>query len=1565
MKKWTFSVVLIVLLSLTVSLYGATEYHIGRGQSGDYATLNDLRLAIEAGTISFADGDILTLYADDSSLVSVNAGSFYIPDDVGITIRSKDDAFRIIQGGSIWAAGYIRQFFVLEGANSSISLDKGITMTIFRAQPTINDGKGGIGFVGTGSAQFNDTMFINGYAVSGGALYIDGGTATISDSSVTSNNATQEGGAIDLGGGGTLNLQATLGRTTFFGDNVMRDVENEKIAHVSINFFGDATLNVYTEKGGLVDIQNEQMTVSNNEANIVIIKTGAGTWRQGGRNEFTNTVGTTHIDIREGTLELANSIMDIYNPLTHNNDWVNTYGSFDIANGDFRLGNSATLLSTARNYIAADQIIFESGSTLSFNLTNAIREDADDPQRALTLTGDMIKPVSGTISVDLWNQLPSNGVYQLLDVGTVNTIAGTDFTYKLFGNKISDLWMNERAAEVSYNVEDGQYINVQIGADLNNYEMTWLGGTGGRNTIWSMTEGNWTESSSGKDYEYFFGGDAVVFDHGLGGTVQIAQEGVQLGALDDNLGMTINSGIWNFYGGEIRGGGISFAGETAEDVVVRFDTRNLSQLLMVLGGKAGTLSTTSSDELSLSNFYAIEGASGNFPHIILFDNSELVLGGQGMIVVNNNVNQGGDGGAVWINEGATLVLRSGTNQFVGNIADYLGGVIFGSGAANVQIEGGVNDFGVNRSGGGGAIAAQTVRITEGTNSFMGNRAFDLYGTDAVFGGAIMAGTFHLSGGTNLFDNNTSIGDGGAVYAVEIVLSAGNNTFQNNTANYIAASEDAMGFGGALAAGTSVTLSGEVNGVSQNEFTMNLGTVGGAIFSYDRVVINGGNNTFTRNVAQVTDSVENSGYGGAIASLGATGILAGTNSFTENSALVGGAIAAVTTLSITGGTNIFSGNYAAETGGAISTVGISISGGETIFSGNGAGTLGGAIYVSDILQLLARDGNIMFEGNYHLVGTENESANAIFVANSSQMVIGAKEGRAISFFDPIETSASLTTVPRLFLNFDPGTTSERYAGTIVFDQYRSYIEADTVLGEGTLLLSGGAIYGVGTDQGSFVAAYGTTLGFEIDGANSSQIQVNEFETSINPYVVSANNTVKLLVSTGAEGIEVGDDFGGFALIQTGTEGTFTDLSDYTLVGARGGKLKLDGTNFMLGHLSDDEANKTLALVLYQMNYYYMNLGQSVNQKSMGYALDWINFDYDPVENPNMQIEKLLDMAEYNRGENMRMMTGEMKPNSFRLALSDPWTSAMDHITFTRAAEGQKMLQSSENQYRGQSRNCGQDFWVSGIFANENFFSDGNSDGFSLYRNGVALGRDTKWSSRTRRGFTFAYTDSSAHQLGSGVQANDFQLGFYELRKLRNVWEGRGYLGMGLQGYQSRRSVMGTDGLGTPTGLETIKGDYSGLSLAAKYELARLVYLSSSWTLLPLMSMDYQGAWQSGFTETGSTAALRYDAENFGLFRLGVGMDVRFFGGYNLSTTVRLRYFEHLGGDAPTSSSRFAVAGDTFQVNGTAIGRSYGQYGLGMKYDLCESNRWYLFGNYDLQTSHRSTLHYGTVGVGAKW
>ncbi|MGL6225360.1 MAG: autotransporter outer membrane beta-barrel domain-containing protein [Thermoguttaceae bacterium] len=1560
MKKWTFSSALIVFFTLPVLLYGVTEYHIGRGQPGDYATLNALRLAIAEGTISFADGDILTLYKDDNSLINTNTGPFYIPSDVGITIRSKDDAFRIIQGGSVWSAGYIRQFFVLEEATSSITLDSGLAMTIFKAQPDIYAGKGGIGIVGTGSAQFQDTMLINGYAVSGGALYIDGGTATVTDSSVTANNATQEGGAIDLGGGGTLNLKATSGRTTFFGDNVIRDVENEKIAHVSINFFGDATLNVQTESGGVVDIQNEKMTVSNDEAHIGIIKTGAGIWRQGGTSEFTNALGATHIDIREGTLELVNSVMDIYNTRTHNYDWVNTYGSFDISKGDFTLGGSATLLSTARNYISADEIIFDSGSTLAFNLTDAIREDAADPQRALTLTGTVIKPGSGTISVDLWNQLPNNGVYQLLDVGTDNIIANTDFTYKLFGNKISDLLMNERASEVHYSISaDQQYLNVEIGADLNNYEMTWLGGTGGRNNTWSMTAGNWTENSSGKDYQYFFGGDAVVFDRSAGGTVQIAHEGVQIGSVDENFGIMIKSGSWDFTGGDIRGGGISLAGESASDAVIRFDTRNISQILIVLEGKAGTLDTTSSQELSLSNFYAIEGESSAFPHIVLFKDSELVLSGQGMTLINNNVNQGGDGGAIWINDGATLVLRSGMNQFSGNTADYLGGVIFGNNAASVQIEDGVNNFSVNRSGGGGAIAAQTVSITQGHNSFQGNRAFDLYGTDAVFGGAIQSEMFRLSGGINLFDSNSSIGDGGAVYASEIVISAGDNKFQNNLATYIAFSETVMGFGGALASDT-LTITGE----ARNGFSGNTGTVGGAVFVYDTIAISGGNNTFDRNVAQSVNNVENSGYGGAIASLGATSISAGTNSFTENSALVGGAIAATGTLTMSGGVNTFTGNYAAETGGAISTTVVSITGGSADFIGNGAGTLGGAIYVANNLQLIANGGNITFRDNFQMVGSTSESTNAIFAANASLIMIAAKEGQNVSFFDPVETASNQTSTPKLYLNFNPTNNAEQYQGTILFDQYQSFVVADTILGEGTLQLTGGAIYGVGTDKGSFVAAYGSTLGFEIDGTDSSQIQVSEFEVTTNPFAPSSK-VVKLSVSASDQGVVVGDDFGGFALIQTETEGAFKDLNNYTLLGARGGKLKLDGTNFMLGHLSDDEANKSLALVLYEMNYFYKNLGQTANQQSMGYALDWINFDYDPVENPNRLIERLLDMAEYNRGENMRLMTGEMKPNSFRLALSDPWTSAMDHVSFTRAAEGQKMLQSSENQYMGQSQRCGDDFWASGIFANENFFGDGNSDGFSLYRNGVAFGRDTKWSARTRRGFSFAYTDSSANQFGSGVQANDFQLGFYELRKLRRVWEGRGYLGMGLQGYQARRSVMGTDGFGEPTGLETIKGSYSGLSLAAKYELARLIYLSSSWTLLPLMSMDYQGAWQSGFTETGSTAALSYEAENFGLFRLGVGMDVRFFGGYNLSTTVRLRYFEHLGGDTPTSSSRFAVAGDAFQVNGTAIGRSYGQYGLGMKYDLCENNRWYLFGNYDLQTSHRSTLHYGTVGVGAKW
>ncbi|MGL6225614.1 MAG: PEP-CTERM sorting domain-containing protein [Thermoguttaceae bacterium] len=214
----------------------------------------------------------------------------------------------------------------------------------------------------------------------------------------------------------------------------------------------------------------------------------------------------------------------------------------------------------------------------------------------------------------------------------------------------------------------------------------------------------------------------------------------------------------------------------------------------------------------------------------------------------------------------------------------------------------------------------------------------------------------------------------------------------------------------------------------NTFADNWACDGGALFGY--AVINGGENTFTGNSAKGSGAYHHYGHGGAIHG--------------------------VTT--INGGENIFSGNSAGSHGGAIyNPEDIHILGGTNTFTGNSAGGLGGAIYMGAENALIAKDGDILFQGNKHRVGTANEEANAVYVNTSSstsgnRLNLAATEGKSVLFYDPVESNSVYNT---LAIDINNG---EGYTGAILFDTYQSKVYGDTTVHNGTVELANGAVYG---------------------------------------------------------------------------------------------------------------------------------------------------------------------------------------------------------------------------------------------------------------------------------------------------------------------------------------------------------------------------------------------------------------------------------------------------------------------------------------------------------------------------
>ncbi|WP_334319121.1 beta strand repeat-containing protein, partial [Termitidicoccus mucosus] len=403
---------------------------------------------------------------------------------------------------------------------------------------------------------------------------------------------------------------------------------------------------------------------------------------------------------------------------------------------------------------------------------------------------------------------------------------------------------------------------------------------------------------------------------------------------------------------------------------------------------------------------------------------------------------------------------------------------------------------------GGAINWQKA----GNLTFTGTAIFDRNTAGGTYLGGALGSTAAGSGtitfeNTALFFSNTAA-SGGAIFTHpgHSLIFKDAAEFKNNIAS--------TGQGGAFYIQSNDTYLGmqKIRFEDDATFDGNRAVAqGGAFSTDDRVIIQFDSTTGT---VTLTNNRAGNGSGGAITSGEISfkgGLLTVTGNFGGTATThAGGGLRAARLLDITGNYNI-SGNQTMGSGGGVSVGSLLINGGGTLsgniasvnggavnaagnstfeigggaeLSGNTVGGLGGAIYVGGTsrLTLNASAGDIVFSGNKQAATIDSAAVstggtlaatggtnNAVYFASSATLVLNTGSGMAVRFDDPIESASGATVM-----------VTKSGAGTVIFSDHHSNINATTTIEQGEIRLSRGAIYGAANDQGSFVLKTGATL-----------------------------------------------------------------------------------------------------------------------------------------------------------------------------------------------------------------------------------------------------------------------------------------------------------------------------------------------------------------------------------------------------------------------------------------------------------------------------------------------------------
>ena len=282
--------------------------------------------------------------------------------------------------------------------------------------------------------------------------------------------------------------------------------------------------------------------------------------------------------------------------------------------------------------------------------------------------------------------------------------------------------------------------------------------------------------------------------------------------------------------------------------------------------------------------------------------------------------------------------------------------------------------------------------------------------------------------------------------------------------------------------------------------------------------------------------------------------------------------------------------------------------------------------------------------------------------------------------------------------------------------------------------------------------------------------------------------------------------------------------------------------------------------------------------------------------------------------------------------------------------------------GTSQNNG--LWLEIIHQTTDFESDGNSNDYGISRTGFIIGSEERRVDATY-GFFVGYSRPFLYAHGDKVEAGDLQFGFYGGSKVNDALETKLFVGYGHQGYTSKRFIDSPI-LG---GLKRIDGKYSGDSMSMSLEFG-LPLGGGFFCLRPVFAIDSDLTWQYGFSETGDTGAELWQDRSFlnrSFLRTGLTAQLGSVGHCDtLALLSRFYYgYQAFGDSSPMSRARFTgdPSSNSWMVHGVDPGKDYVNLGVGLHWNI-DGNRAF-YGDYDFNTTSRSTAHWGTLGYMQRW
>lgn len=750
------------------------------------AALANQTVMLSLGEIAITEALSITGAAVLRPVIDANSSSriFNVGADVSISLVDLTNGSVTGNGGAILVGG--ANDLTLTGVSISGSTAAG------------GDGNGGAIYFGsgmltvenpgTGSTFSSNSAEGDAPGEGGGAVYIDGGTATFTAVSFQGNTA--DTGALGNGGallndGGTVTLEPNAGATTFttFNGNLAARA-------------GGAIEN----NGGTVTL--DRVSATNNVAGI-----------NGG---MLHTSGSGIVDLDGGTYDLNTADAE------GGALWNSAGGTMTV--------DGATITGNTASGAASDQGgggIFNDGGTLTVGATTAVSITGNTASGAAGSGGGLLS-VGGTVSLTdvtvTGNEaIRAGGGIELID-GTFTMTNGTlsNNDVSVIGGTIvavnpgngGGLHVSGTANTTFDNVTVSMNRAGREGGGLWNQAGATMTIQNGSTVSSNIAEGNASDDGGGG---IFNNGGTLVLDGSAASVIVTAN--LAIGTSGSGGGILSTAGALTITDTDITSNEAARAGGGIEMID--------GTLTMTGGSLNGNDVTATLGSVASAN----PGNGGGFHITGTTATNSVTFDG---VTINGN-DAGSEGGGLWNQAGVTMTIQNGTtfdaNIARGDAADNGGGAVFNNGGTLVVTGAGTtftNNTAPGASGSGGAIFS-----TDGTVTI----------TDATIGGAnaasragggieVITGTVTLTGAT-LTGNTTgnAPGNGGGLHVsgaatVNVVggTVTGNTADQEGGGLWNSATGTMNVTNGATISGNTATASNSINDAQGGGGIFNLGVL---------------------------------------------------------------------------------------------------------------------------------------------------------------------------------------------------------------------------------------------------------------------------------------------------------------------------------------------------------------------------------------------------------------------------------------------------------------------------------------------------------------------------------------------------------------------------------------------------------------------------------------------------------------------------------------------------------------------------------------------------------------------